>query len=97
MTDAAFDALANEHRRRLLVDLLEENSLDATAYIPVDEDSGILKTEQQMQIEMYHQHLPKLADEGFIYWNQNTNEIVKGPQFEELWPLLEVVAPHAER
>lgn len=97
MNDATFDALANEHRRTLLVALLEENPLDATASIPVDEDPGIPKPEQQLQIEMYHRHLPKLADEGFIRWNRDTTHVVEGPQFEELRPLLDVVASHAER
>lgn len=97
MNDTAFDALANEHRRTLLVDLLEDNPQDATAYIPVDGDPGGLKTEQRSQSAMYHTHQPKLDEYGYIHWNRDTNEIVKGPRFEELQPLLEAVAPHARR
>lgn len=90
MNDATFGALANEDRRRLSLALLEENPLDATAPIPVDDDPGAPNTERHMQIEMYHHHLPKLADESFIHWNRDTNEIMGGPQFEELRPLLEL-------
>lgn len=96
MNDATFDSLADERRRTLLVALLDEHQLDATAPIPVDDGAGAVNTERRMQAEMYHRHLPKLADQRFIDWDRDTDEIVKGPQFEELRPLLEVVAPHVE-
>jgi len=40
---------------------------------------------------MQHVHLPKLADHGFIDWDQDTQRVTKGPQFDEIEPLLTVL------
>ncbi|WP_436927670.1 hypothetical protein [Halosimplex amylolyticum] len=40
---------------------------------------------------MQHVHLPKLADYRFIEWNQGTHEVTKGPKFDEIRPLLELL------
>ena len=45
---------------------------------------------------MYHSHLPKLVDYGFIEWNTDTREIAKGPQFEEIRPVLECIDESTE-
>ncbi len=41
---------------------------------------------------MFHVHLPKLEDYGYIEWNKETDQIIKGPQFDEIRPLLECIA-----
>ena len=91
MKDTTFDALANEHRRHLLVALLDENPQDATVHASEDVDAGEPKTKRRLQTAMYHSHLPKLVDYGFIEWHADTQEIRKGPQFEEIRPLLECI------
>lgn len=92
MNDQIFDALANEHRRRLLLALLHENPQDAIVEsLPRDGDAGDANPEQRHRIQMYHAHLPKLEDDGFIEWNEDTNEVTKGPQFDEIRPLLHFV------
>ncbi len=95
MNDNTFDALAHEQRRTLLLDILESN--------PQDETCGSLKrksastdAEHGGQMAMYHSHLPKLEDYGYIEWNKDTHEVVEGPRFEEIRPLLEWVDDHAE-
>jgi len=45
---------------------------------------------------MYHSHLPMLVDSGFIEWNTDTQEILKGQQFEEIRPLLECIEESTE-
>jgi hypothetical protein len=91
MNDNAFNALAHEQRRTLLLDLLESNPQDAGvesatgASTPTD-------AETQAQIAMYHSHLPKLEDYGYIKWDKHANEVVKGSRFEEIRPLLEFLA-----
>jgi len=96
MRDATFDALANEHRRNLLVALLEESPQEAAVRASADVDAGALKTRQRLQTAMYHSHLPKLVDYGFIEWNTDTREIAKGPQFEEIRPVLECIDESTE-
>lgn len=95
MNDNAFSALANDHRRTLLLDLLEENPQDAGVESATSE-SALTDAEQRAQTEMYHVHLPKLEEYGYIEWDEETNEIIKGPQFEEIRPLLEFVEADGE-
>lgn len=96
MTNNMCDALTNEHRRKLLVALLEKNLQDDDPPIPTGVDAGTLEIEHRLQITMYHTHLPKLEDYGFIRWDKASHEIDKGPQFEEIRPLLEFVDDRAE-
>ena len=96
MNDNAFNALADEQRRRLLIDLLESNPQDVGVGSLTRHQSEPTDGEQQVQTRMYHSHLPKLEDYGYIEWNKDTNEVVKGSRFDELRPLLECVRDHAD-
>ena len=96
MNDTTFAALASEPRRNLLVALLDENSQDAAVHASEDVDAGALKTKHRLQTVMYHSHLPMLVDSGFIEWNTDTQEILKGQQFEEIRPLLECIEESTE-
>jgi hypothetical protein len=91
MKDTLFDALANEHRRNLLVALLDENPQDAVVSDSADVDVGPLKTRHRLRTAMHHHHLPKLDDYGFVEWQTDTQEVHRGPQFEEIRPLLEYI------
>lgn len=92
--DECLDALAHVQRRKLLRALLDHN--------PQDDDSVKLDTDESDEEElerlvgMKHVHLPKLDDYGFIDWNRNSNEVAKGPNFDEIRPLLEMLAAHEE-
>ena len=96
MNDNAFSALAHDHRRTLLLDLLEENPQDAGIESATGE-SALTDAEQRTQTEMYHTHLPKLEEYGYIEWDQETNEIITGPQFDEIRPLLEFIQSDGEQ
>jgi hypothetical protein len=91
MNDNAFNALANEDRRSFLLDLLESNPQDADVESST-RGSVLTEAEQRAQTEMYHVHLPKLEEYGYIEWDEDTNEVIKGPQFEEIRPLLEFMS-----
>ncbi len=95
MNDKAFAALMNEHRRKLLVALLGENPSVARFKTPTSSDSEAVDPDR-LQVAMHHHHLPKLVDSGFVHVDEDTNEISKGPQFEEIRPLLELVEGHTE-
>ncbi|MFH5802123.1 ArsR family transcriptional regulator [Haladaptatus sp. CMAA 1911] len=94
--DSVLDAIANKYRRRLLVALLEHNPQDDDdPQIPADvEFEG--EDLESLQIQMTHTHLPKLEDAGFIEWDRATNTVRKGPRFEEIRPLLELMHNHAD-
>ncbi|ELY56720.1 hypothetical protein C491_11975 [Natronococcus amylolyticus DSM 10524] len=90
------DVLANKYRRRVLVALLEHNPQDDhNPQIPDDVTLGTGDLESLM-ISMRHTHLPKLEEAGFIEWDRETNVVRKGPQFEEIRPLLELMEAHAD-
>mgnify|MGYP002762999200 CR=1 FL=1 len=92
--DDMVNALADIQRRKLLTSLLEHNPQDDTPTVVVDSDSETDAVERL--VTMQHVHLPKLADYGFIEWNKDTNEVMKGPKFDEIRPLLELLAKHED-
>jgi hypothetical protein len=93
--DEYFEALANIHRRRLLVALLEHNPQPDNGVVPEDAHGGE-KALETLQAELYHRHLPKLEESGFIGWNRDTQEVVKGPRFNEIRSFLELMRDHSE-
>jgi hypothetical protein len=92
--DDLLDALAHIQRRKLLVALLSHN--------PQDDESVVIDADETADeeftrlLQMTHSHLPKLAAYGFITWNRETNEVSKGPNFEEIKPLLELLQRHGD-
>ena len=79
-------ALADPARRRLLVALTVHNPQHDM--LTPEEVHQRDKDPEQLQIEMYHKHLPLLEDMGFIDWDRRTHEVVKGHRFDEIRPLL---------
>lgn len=41
-------------------------------------------------------HLPKLESAGFVVWGPQDHSVRKGPRFEEIEPLLELLQNHAD-
>jgi hypothetical protein len=90
-----FDALRDASRRRLLVCLLEHNPQDDSVKVP--EDVHTDETDlSALQTEFVHRHLPKLEAMGYIRWDPDRHEVVKGPAFDEVRPLLELIENHAD-
>ncbi|WP_255171182.1 ArsR family transcriptional regulator [Natrononativus amylolyticus] len=88
---AMLSALMSKHRRRILVKLLEQESV----MIPEEVADGEAEF-QGLQTEMHHTHLPQLTDQGYV--RKTTNfEVVRGPQFENIRPLLEVLQENHKR
>lgn len=48
------------------------------------------------EIDLYHCHLPKLAEAEYVEWDPGTGEISAGPRFDEVEPLLEFTERHAD-
>lgn len=92
--DDLFDILTSGQRRRLLVRLLEHNPQDDTP-VPAAEAAGEDDPERAL-IAFRHTHLPKLEKYGFIDWDREANAVTKGPRFEEIRPMLELLRDHAD-
>ncbi|UHQ98164.1 hypothetical protein HYG81_21580 (plasmid) [Natrinema zhouii] len=66
MLDEVMAALVDEHRRELLITLSKHNPQAA-----VQPSEGVQLGDEQLevlQVEMCHNHLPRLEDAGFIEW-----------------------------
>jgi hypothetical protein len=93
--DELLGVLSNPYRRQLLIALLEHNPQDDSNRDPLD----IVTPEggpDVLNTELVHHHLPKLEDMGYISWNRDTNEISKGPKWDEIAPLLELIHTHRD-
>ena len=89
MTDSptlekAFDVLAAEHRRYLLVALM-----NADDWLKVPQDVPELHdVTGSLEVRLHHLDLPKLEANGLIDWDRKSNEIAPGTRFEEIRPIL---------
>ena len=53
---------------------------------PHEADSALVTT------ALYHSHLPRLADAGYIDWDRQTGVLSQGPRFTEIEPMLVLLA-----
>jgi hypothetical protein len=83
------DALKTAQRRELLYGLLVRTSQeDGPVQIDVDESD---EAEGRRRLRLQHVHLPKLEENEFITWDRDADVVSKGPHFEEITPLLELL------
>jgi predicted transcriptional regulator len=92
--DKMADALADVQRRKLLIALLAHNPQDDSPVVIADSESDADAIERL--VTMNHVHLPKLVDYGFIEWDRDSHEVAKGPNFDEIRPLLELLDDHED-
>ena len=92
--DTHFDALRHVGRRRLLLALLNAEE----AALPIE--LGQLKYEtadRDVLVSFHHSHLPKLENLGFVDADPDHHAVTRGPRFEEIKPLLELLDTHRDR
>ena len=104
--DDAFDAMAGLRRRKVLVGLLEYEpqhvaglSDDARELTEANDSflasflAGPLEMDgvEKATVRLHHVDLPKLTDLGFVEWSPGDDEVTRGPRFDELRPLLELL------
>jgi Ser-tRNA(Ala) deacylase AlaX len=90
-----FNALTHPYRRHVLVLVGEYNPRDEDEFVVEDittEDDDL----ELLTTELYHVHLPKLVDAGYIEWDEETRIIRRGPNFEEIAPLLRLMDDHQD-
>lgn len=86
--DEAFEILCHESRRRILGSLLvKENNCD----LLVEELVDVSKDRDRQRVALYHNHLPKLKESGYIEWDRESRTICRGPQFGEIAAFIRIV------
>ena len=91
--DESFDMLSHPFRRRILTRLHDRNPRDEASFSK-DSDADETDDEERVKIEIHHRHLPKLADSGFIDWDREESVVRRGPCFDEIVPLIELMVNH---
>lgn len=95
LTDDLFDALSNRYRRRILVSLVAPPR-SGTLAVPEGLHQGETDLDT-LQTTLFHTHLPKLDEMGFIDWNRGSHVVTTGPRLEECSPYLVVLYEHREK
>jgi hypothetical protein len=98
--DRSLDALGHKYRRRLLLALSRHNPQDDEDAQDAEEALKAVfegTTENDMiETELIHSHLPKLERYEYIIWDQETGAISKGPNWEEIEPILSLLESHRD-
>ena len=98
--DSAVEAISHRYRRRLLLALLEHNPQDdddaQEAENALGTVAGAGTDETLIETELVHNHLPKLEELGYITWDREDGAISKGPNWDEIEPLLELLVAHED-
>ena len=74
--------------------LLEHNPRDDHA--PKHSDPEIEGEELEILFDFQNYHLPELEAKGLVEYDRDKNIVTKGPHFEEIAPLLELINEHRE-
>jgi hypothetical protein len=85
-----FEILSHEYRRYVLWVLADpdrrtEDGLGTILRSEGDEEPDVL------ELELRHNHLPKLDDYGLVDWNPSAETLTRGPRFAEIEPFLDVL------
>lgn len=97
--DRITGALGHQHRREALVALHDRNpltldDLERTTGIPCPPAGGA--EPETTRIALVHTHLPKLQSMGYVDWNRDAGTVVKGENWTEIAPVLELFEKHAD-
>jgi len=91
--DTHLDALGHVDRRRLLLALLHAEE----ASLPIELDQLEYETaESDVLASFHHSHLPNLENRGFVEASPDHHAVTRGPRFEEIKPLLELLDTHRD-
>lgn len=88
-TDSVLEGLS-DRRQRLILVLLKKGAVGTVA------DAAVRGRDNTGEIMLVHNHLPKLAKAGYVDWDRDTGEISKGPRFDEIEPLLDLIEAHVD-
>ncbi|MEF8936798.1 DUF7344 domain-containing protein [Halovenus amylolytica] len=87
-TDRLLETLADRQRRVVLL-LLKRGAVENEADL-------LFRSKDETKAALVHNHLPKLEEAGYIEWDRESGTIERGPEFDEIEPLLELIEEHSD-
>jgi hypothetical protein len=91
-----FDTLRDQSRRRVLTSLRDAEARTMGEILDeVERVDG--RDRRALRIAFVHIHLPTLHDTGYIDWRREADKIRRGPNFEEIYPVLDVLDENRDR
>ena len=96
--DRVARALGDRSRRVVLTKVHDQNPLSVSEIESVDatmEAADRIPDPEQSRIALVHTHLPMLDSIGYVDWDRDTDTIVKGDNWEEIVPYLELLDDRA--
>lgn len=96
--DATVHMLRNIDRRRILLAVSDHNPRDEDEFTPESQASKDADDDDLKHIKtgLDHVHLPELAEQGYIEWDAETQTIWRGPNLDEIAPLLRLLDDHRD-
>lgn len=91
--DRVFEALSDEERRHVLDVLADANPRTEAEFAPA-ELAAATDDFAAFERRLVHVHLPKLAEGGYVEWDRETHTVTRGPNFEEIAPLVALFREH---
>jgi len=89
--DEKLEILSKRQRRLILLTLKHDDEKHEADVLFREEDDMA-----DAEIQLVHNHLPKLAEAGYIEWDRDSSTISKGPGYDEIKPLLDLIESHAD-
>jgi hypothetical protein len=110
MTDAStlFELLAAPERRRVLFALCDAERIEVpddvrnrqTVELAAGHDEGRERRRtgdpEQLTVQLYHRHLPKLAAADVVEWDRESGTVTRGAAFADVEPSLSLVTENAD-
>lgn len=84
-----FRALSAEPRRQIVASLSESPAERALALPEAANPPFELRDPAHLQVELVHEHLPLLAEGGYVEWSREPFEVERGESFEDVAVVLE--------
>lgn len=91
--DELLGLLGDRHRRRVVAELADSSPVVVTEFVRTADRSD----PRSLAVALHHNHLPKLHCAGIVSWDEASGTVRRGPEFEAVEPLVELLRSNEER
>lgn len=89
--DTALKTISDRQQRLICLLLRESAPRPVTDFL-----SRSVQASRTAETDLYHNHLPRLAELEYIDWDREAGEVAQGDRFAEIESLLDTLDTHAE-